>query len=185
METRRPIRGHDSPLAPEVFRALPRAPVHGVLDNLRSAFNVGSIFRTADAGRIAVVHLCGYTAAPPHGKLERTALGTAESVPSRRHACASDAVDALRAEGATIVSIEVVPESVPYDAVAYPRPLALVVGNEALGVSAAALARSDIVVRIPMHGYKNSVNVGVAFGIVLFEVLRQWRAAGWSLPDAP
>lgn len=183
METRFRIRSHDSPFAPEVFRALPRAPVHAVLDNLRSAFNVGAVFRTGDAGRIAGVHLCGYTAAPPHGKLERTALGTVESVPWHRHACAGDAIGVLRAEGVAIVSIEVTETSRLFDETAYPRPLALVVGNEALGVSDAALERSDFAVRIPMHGYKNSVNVAVAFGIVLFEVLRRWRTEGWSLPE--
>jgi tRNA G18 (ribose-2'-O)-methylase SpoU len=183
METRFPVKGHDSPLPPEIFRRLPRAPVHVILDNLRSAFNVGAVFRTADAGRIAAVHLCGITPAPPNLKLEKTALGTIDAVPFRRHACASDAVAALRSEGVAIAAIEVAEGSVLYNEVTYPPSLALIVGNEALGVSSAALEASDFVVRIPMSGYKNSVNVAVAFGIVLFEVMRQWRAAGWSLPD--
>jgi tRNA G18 (ribose-2'-O)-methylase SpoU len=183
METRHRIRSFDSPLPAPVFRALPRAPIHVVCDNLRSAFNVGAVFRTADAARIAAVHLCGITAAPPNAKLARTALGTTEAVPWTRHASPCDAIEALRAEGTAIVSIENASGSRPFTAARYPRPLALIVGNEALGVSAAALAASDTVVGIPMLGFKNSVNVAVAFGIVLFEVLRQWGAEGWSIAD--
>jgi 23S rRNA (guanosine2251-2'-O)-methyltransferase len=182
METRFPPRSHDSPLPPESFRALARVPIHAVLDNLRSAFNVGAVFRTADAGRIAGVDLCGYTASPPNQKLLKTALGTTGAVPWRRFACASDAIGSLRAAGAAIVAIETAPGSVRFDEAAYPRPLALVIGNEALGVSEAAIQRSDFVVHIPMRGFKNSVNVAVAFGIVLFEVLRRWESEGWSLP---
>ena len=173
IETFFDVRTRDSELPPEEFARLPRRPVHIVLDNLRSAFNVGSIFRLADAARAAEVITCGYTAHPPHHKLEQTSLGTTESVPWRRFDDTASAIADLRSKGVHIVAVETTSNAVPFHRFPYDFPLALVFGNEALGVSEAALRICDSVVEIPVFGYKNSMNVATAVGIVLYDILGQ------------
>ncbi len=149
-----------------------RHPVHVVLDNLRSAFNVGSIFRTSDAGAVAHIHLCGMSAHPPHKKLEKTALGAFDYVPWTYYERTRDCLAALKAQAVPIVAIEVTPEAVELGAFDWPSPVALVFGNEVDGINERRLAQCDAVVKIPMHGHKNSINVATAFGIVLYDVLR-------------
>ena len=176
VETAYEVRSRDSALAPEEFARLPRRPVHIVLDNLRSAFNVGSIFRLADAARAAEVITCGYTAHPPHHKLEQTSLGTDRSVPSRHYNETAEAVRALKAEGVQVLGVETAEGAVPYHRFDYRLPVALVLGNEALGLSPALLAECDGVIEIPVAGFKNSVNVAAACGIVLFDLLHRSAA---------
>jgi 23S rRNA (guanosine2251-2'-O)-methyltransferase len=176
IETFFEVRTGDSEIPPEEFARLPRRPIHIVLDNLRSAFNVGSIFRLADAARVAEVIPCGYTAFPPHHKLEQTSLGTTDSVPWRRFDDTADALADLKHRGVRLVAVETVRGASLYHRFDYHFPVALMLGNEALGVSAAALQTCDAVVEIPVFGYKNSVNVATAAGIVLYDALRQ---AGW------
>lgn len=154
--------------------AIERRPVHVVLDNLRSAFNVGSIFRTADAGAVAHVHLCGMTAAPPNLKLAKTALGAFDYVPWTYHERTEDALEHLAQQGVPVVALEVAPDAANVFAFDWPRPVALVFGNEVTGVGETVLARADRLAAIPMGGYKNSINVATAFGVVLYEVLRRW-----------
>lgn len=149
-----------------------------MLDNLRSAFNVGSIFRLADAARAAEVIPCGYTAYPPHHKLEQTSLGTTDSVPWRRFDDTVSALTDLKRSGVQIVAVETARGAAAYDRFDYHFPVALVLGNEALGVSETALKASDALVEVPVFGYKNSINVATAAGIVLYGVLRHgdWLA---------
>ena len=173
IETFFEVKTRDSELPPEEFAKLPRRPIHIVLDNLRSAFNVGSIFRLADAARAAEVIPCGYTAYPPHHKLEQTSLGTTDSVPWRRFDDTPSALADLKARGTQIVGVETARGASSYHRFKYDFPVALVLGNEALGVSEAALMMCDAVVEIPVFGYKNSVNVATAASIVLYELLRQ------------
>ena len=173
IETLFEVKTRDSELAPEEFARLPRRPIHIVLDNLRSAFNVGSVFRLADAARAAEVIPCGYTAYPPHHKLEQTSLGTTDSVPWRRFDDTVSALADLKAKGVQLVAVETMRGAPQYHRFEYNFPVALVLGNEALGVSAAALKTCDAVVEIPVFGYKNSVNVATAAGIVLYELLCQ------------
>jgi tRNA G18 (ribose-2'-O)-methylase SpoU len=173
METYFEVKTRDSELPPEEFAKLPRRPIHIVLDNMRSAFNVGSIFRLADAARAAEVIPCGYTAYPPHHKLEQTSLGTTDSVPWRRFDDVTSALTDLKDKGIRLVAVETARHAVPYHQFNYRFPVALVLGNEALGVSASALETCDAVVEIPVYGYKNSINVATAAGIVLYGVLRQ------------
>lgn len=149
-------------------------PLTGVLDNLRSAFNVGAIFRTAEAARLSGLHLCGITPYPPHRELDRTALGTALHVPWEHHVETGAALDRLRAAGQTIWAVELDPRAESLRTLEAPPGLALVFGHETLGVSPAVLERADRVVALPLHGRKNSLNVATTFGIVIFEVLRQW-----------
>lgn len=176
IETFYEVRTHDSTLDASEFARLPRLPVHVVLDNLRSAFNVGSVFRLADAVRAAEVVCCGYTAHPPHHKLEQTALGTTHSVPWRQHPDTVAALRDLRAAGCRLVAVETAAGAVPYHRFEPSFPLAVVFGNEALGVSRPALEACDSVVELPVSGFKNSVNVASAAAVVLYELARR---AGW------
>ena len=182
IETFFEVKTRDSELPPEEFAKLPRRPIHIVLDNLRSAFNVGSIFRLADAARAAEVIPCGYTAYPPHHKLEQTSLGTTDSVPWRRFDETTSALADLKAKGIQIVGVETAKGASPYHRFEHSFPVALVLGNEALGVSEAALRMCDALVEIPVFGYKNSINVATAAGIVLYEVLLQ---GGWLDEEEP
>ena len=154
--------------------AIQRNPVHVVLDNLRSAYNVGSIFRTSDAGAVEHIHLCGMSAHPPHRKIEKTALGAFEYVPWTYYERTSDALEALHGQGITVVGVEVAPAAIPHTSFVWPSPVAIVFGNEVTGIPDKILARCDVAVCIPMQGYKNSINVATAFGIVLYEIIRQW-----------
>ena len=169
------VRGRDSRLSPEDLIKIERHPIHVVLDNLRSAFNVGSIFRTADAALVERLHLCGITAYPPHQKLDKTAMGALDYVPWEHHPDTRDAVLSLKDRGMPIVCLETADISKRFWEIEYPRPVCLVLGNEALGISRDVLHLADHLVHIPMLGFKNSINVATAFGVVVFEVVRQYR----------
>lgn len=173
IETFYEIRSRDSSLPPEEFARLPRLPVSVVLDNLRSAFNVGAVFRLCDAVRAAELITCGYTCHPPHHKLEQTSLGTDRSVPWRRSADTPSALSALKAAGKSIVGIETVTGAERYDRFDWPSPVAIVLGNEALGLAPEVLRHCDAVVEIPVAGYKNSLNVATAAAIILYEIARR------------
>ena len=161
-------------------RELPVGPVHPiavVLDHLRSAHNVGNIFRLADLCRIAHVHTCGYTPAPPHPKLVKTARGCDTLVPSTHHATCRDALLALRQQGYTCVAVETVPAAPELWDAAWPSPVAFVFGNEALGISADALPLCELTIRLPVYGHKNSLNVGNCAAVVLYEAVHRLRQA--------
>ena len=164
---------------------LARNPLHVVLDNLRSAFNVGSIFRTADAGAVAHIHLCGMTPYPPNKKLEKTALGALDYVPWTHHADARAAIVQLHAADVPCVAVEAVPGAAAHTAFPWPRPAAMVFGNEVTGIAPEVLDLCDATVQIPMRGYKNTINVATAFGVAMYEVLRQWEAATIHAPSSP
>ncbi len=174
-ETSFEVRTFDAEMPLDEYACLPKHPLYLVLDNLRSAFNVGSIFRTADAGRLRGIYTCGYTAHPPHPKLDKTALGTLSYIETHHFATTLQAIEHLRAHEVPVWALETTSQSRCYTKLEYPRPLALIVGNEALGVSCDALERCDELVEIPMYGYKNSLNVAAASAVLVFEVLRQWQ----------
>ncbi|MCX5771171.1 MAG: TrmH family RNA methyltransferase [Candidatus Hydrogenedentes bacterium] len=153
-----------------------RNPLHAVIDNFRSAYNVGSVFRTADAGAIQHIHLCGMSAHQPHRKIEKTSLGAFEYVPWTYYERTSDALDWLRAQNVPIVAIEVVDGAIGHTQFAWPKPVAVVFGNEVTGINEKTLAKCDATVCIRMCGFKNSINVATAYGIVQYEILRQWGA---------
>ncbi len=173
IETFYEVRSRDSSLPPQEFARLPRHPIHIVLDNLRSAFNVGAIFRLADTVRAQEVITCGYTAHPPHHKLQQTALGTTDSVPWRWFQDTTEAVHNLKSQGVQVVALETVNGAIPYYEFPYHFPVAIVLGNEALGVSQDALKLCNGIVDIPVFGYKNSLNVATAAAVVLYECIRR------------
>jgi len=143
-----------------------------VLDNIRSAYNVGSFFRTADAAGGAMLHLCGITPYPPNPKLDKTALGALESVSWMRYATVTDAVSTLRLVGIPVFAVELTDTSVDYRSIPYPTPSAFVFGHELHGVNDFALNVADAIVHIPMQGKKSSLNVATVAGIIVFEALR-------------
>jgi len=154
-----------------------RFPIVAVLDNLRSAYNVGSIFRTAECAYISEVVLCGITACPPHKEVEKTALGATKMIPWRYFSDTLEAIRALKAEGWHIASLEITDASIPIQAVD-PKlfPLALIVGNEVTGVDERVLAESEAILEVPQYGEKESLNVAVAFGVAVFFLVERWRA---------
>lgn len=141
-----------------------------VLDHLRSAHNTGNIYRLAEAVGAAEIIACGYTPSPPHPKLEKTAMGADKLVPCRQVADLREAVRLLRAEGyRQILAAE--PGGALAWEMSYEFPLALVFGNEALGVDPAALPLLDGVVSLPMAGEKASINVSNAAAAVIYAVI--------------
>jgi len=174
------LEPHYAAVSTETLPSLPRNPIHVVVDNIRSAFNVGSIFRTCDACAAAHIHLCGMAAHPPHKKLEKTALGAFEYVPWTYYERTKDCFAALRKQNIPIAAIEVAEGASGLHGFDWPKPVAVVLGNEVNGIHARNLARCDYIVRIPMHGYKNSINVATAAGIVLYDILAKWGSHGGS-----
>jgi 23S rRNA (guanosine2251-2'-O)-methyltransferase len=175
METNLEVRSFDAAIPPGEYRKLPRNGLYIVLDNLRSAFNTGAIFRTCDALRVSGLYLCGCTACPPHVKLEKTALGTIEYVPWRRFESALDAVRSLRSRKIPVWAAETTSRSKPFHSMEYPSPLGLVFGNEALGVSREVLDECDEIVEIPLYGFKNSLNVATSVGIMGFKAVEYMK----------
>lgn len=163
-------------LTPEEALASARHPVIGVLENVRSLYNVGSCFRTADAMLLERLVLTGYTPAPPRSEIAKTALGATETVPWEHEPDAIAAIRRLRDEGVAVYALEITEGSTPIDAVPALRfPATLVVGNEIAGVSQAVLEHCDGALEIPMYGVKHSLNVAVAFGIGVWELVRAYR----------
>lgn len=156
------------------FRQSEKNPVIVVLDNIRSMHNVGSVFRTADAFLLQGIYLCGYTPRPPHRDIHKTALGATETVEWQYFPTTAEAVQSLRDAGYSIWAVEQVQNSVPLHLFEQnqERPLAVVFGNEVSGVEADVLAMCDGSLEIPQLGMKHSLNISVAAGIVLWELVR-------------
>ena len=178
------MRNHDTHVTPAEYKRLPKHPLYLILDNLRSAFNVGSIFRTADTVRLAGIATCGYTAHPPHVKLAKTALGTLDYISTEHFDSALEALQSFQDQDIPVWALETTSHSRTYTSVTYPRPVAIVLGNEALGVSREVLEKCDERIEIPMYGYKNSLNVASACAVVAFEILRQWHCSNGKIPEA-
>ena len=173
----RKLRHEEIPRAdPAEIGSLPRHPVMAVLENIRSIHNVGSMFRTSDAAAIEKVFLTGFTGTPEHRGIHKSALGAQETVPWEQVPDVHALCSKLRSAGATIASLEIT-DTPTYasDLTLANFPLCLVVGNELGGVSEEALELSDIALEIPQYGSKQSLNVSVAFGIAVFDIVRRYR----------
>lgn len=163
-------------------RAKTEIRIVGVLHNIRSLHNVGSMFRTADAGGVSHLYLTGYTPTPidqfgrRRKEITKTALGGEMSVPWSAHEDLSSLLAMLRKEGYQIVMCECGhPKGLPYDQVSYTNNVALVMGNEVDGLSENFLTMADAVAEIPLYGTKESLNVSVAFGVALYGVRRKLK----------
>jgi tRNA G18 (ribose-2'-O)-methylase SpoU len=159
----------------ETYRHSAKLPVEVVLDNLRSAHNVGSFFRTADAFCIQRLHLCGYTPCPGHRSLEKVALGATDSVGWEAHASVVDCLHRLRDRQYGLWGVEQTNRSVSLERFDWPghAPLALLFGNEVDGLSEEALPWLDGALEVPQGGTKHSLNVSVCGGAVLWEAYRR------------
>ena len=174
-------------IAPEQYAALPGSGIVLVLDNIRSAHNVGSAFRTADAFKADRIVLCGICATPPSAEIHKSALGAEEAVPWEYCADTLEAVERLRGEGYTVVSIEQTVRSVALDRF-IPEPgrrYALVFGHEVEGVRQDVVDASDFSLEIPQRGTKHSLNVSVSVGVVLWHFTCKAADFPLSLPETP
>lgn len=161
-------------LSVEAYRAAPKLPLRLLLDNIRSRYNVGSLLRSADAFRVEKVYLSGYTPAPPHPEIHRSALGAEESVDWEACPDPLPLVEELRRTGWKVISLEHTTQSISlWEMEWLPPPWLLILGNELTGVQDALLAQSDMIVEIPQFGTKHSLNVAVAGGIILHEAVRR------------
>lgn len=152
-----------------------KLPLTVVLDNIRSALNVGSVFRTCDGLAISKLILVGIAARPPHKEINKTAIGATKSVEWIYHETIETALQELSLTH-EIVGVEQTDDSVALQEYKIPeRPLALVFGHEIEGVSDAALPYLDTAIEVPQFGTKHSLNVGVCAGIVLWEIAKQYR----------
>ena len=157
------------------YEGIDRMPVCAVLDCVRSLYNVGSFFRTGDAAGLGHLYLTGYTGCPPHPGLSKTALGAEDHLPWEHHQEALPLLETLRQQGYELVAVETSPRAVDlYDW--QPRfPTCVVFGSEVDGISPEIARTCDVHVRVPMLGAKQSLNVSVAGGVVVFELLRKYR----------
>jgi 23S rRNA (guanosine2251-2'-O)-methyltransferase len=153
--------------------AKPRHPITLIVDNVRSLYNVGSIFRSCDAALVEKLYLCGFTPHPPRKEIEKTALGAVDSVPWEYAWDIGEVIAHVRSRGLRVAALEHTTHSTSCFALTPADfPLAVIVGNEITGLSPAAIAACDSAIEIPMFGVKQSLNVAVATGILLFECVR-------------
>ena len=158
----------------EAFKEADKVPVVVVLENIRSAYNVGSVFRTADAFLLQAIYICGYTARPPHKEIKKTALGSEEVVSWQHFASAAEAIERLKAEGYKVFAVEQAQGSIALQEFNRQRAdkTALIFGNEVTGVEQSTIHLCDGCIEIPQAGTKHSLNIATAAGIVLWEMVR-------------
>ena len=172
----------------EEFREAKKMPLIVVLDDVRSMYNIGSVFRTCDAFRVEAIYLCGITACPPHQEIHKTALGAEDSVSWRYFKTAQEAVEQLHQDGFFVWSVEQcegsvkapTPLQLPRGGAQESSPrgglegVAVIFGNEVKGVHQEVIDMSDGCLEIPQFGTKHSMNVSVTAGIVIWEFARQF-----------
>jgi len=148
--------------------------IYIVLDNIRSAFNVGSIFRSADgAGSVEKIYLCGITADIDNPKLEKTALGALDVVKSEHYDTTSEAIEELKNRNIPIYAVELTKDSKNFQKIKYPNKLAIILGHEKKGIEIDILEKCDEIIMVPMRGFKKSLNVANCASIVLYEITRE------------
>ncbi|MBR3014135.1 MAG: RNA methyltransferase [Bacteroidaceae bacterium] len=166
-------------ISTEEFKEAKKLPLIVVLDNVRSQYNVGSVFRTSDAFRVEAIYLCGISAIPPHQEIHKTALGAEDTVDWKYFKDTTVAINELKTAGYFIYSIEqvegsVMLENLQLDAT---KKYAVVLGNEVKGVQQEVVNLSDGCIEIPQYGTKHSLNVSTTAGIVIWDFFKQMKAA--------
>ncbi|MDB9944444.1 RNA methyltransferase [bacterium] len=158
------------------MRSQKRMKTYVVLENIRSAHNVGSVFRTADGAGADKVFLTGYTPSPKdrfgriQKEIKKTSLGASESVSWEQVEDIQQLLKRLKSESVEIIAVEQTDKAIPHQDFIQKKDTAYIFGNEVDGVSEATLAEADVVLEIPMHGTKESLNVSVSVGVVLFSI---------------
>lgn len=157
---------------PEITKNLNKNPIYIICDNVIDTYNIGSIFRLADAVAAEKVFLCGVSETPPNTRIKKASINTTEWVAWEYFEKTEEAITNLRSQvpNIKIVAVEQSPKSVQFDQVKYALPLALMVGNETTGTPQGVLDLCDQIVEIPMWGVNKSLNVMVSLGIVLFNL---------------
>lgn len=158
----------------EEFKRAEKTPVIIVLENIRSAYNVGSVFRTADAFLTEAIYIIGYSAKPPHKEIKKTALGAEETVDWKYFKTTTEAIEYLRAAGYNIYAAEQAEGSYKLNAIGFEpeEKIAVIFGNEVTGVEQSTIALCDGCLEIPQLGMKHSLNIATAAGVVLWELVR-------------
>jgi 23S rRNA (guanosine2251-2'-O)-methyltransferase len=158
----------------ENFKTLKKTPIVVVLDNVRSALNVGSCFRTSDAFRIEKIYLCGITAVPPNKEIRKSALGATDSVDWEYQESTKDVVLDLKKKGYLTIAIEQANESIMLNDFSETNsPIAVVFGNEVNGVDQSVIDVCDNCIEIPQIGTKHSLNISVSVGVVLWDLFKK------------
>ena len=155
------------------LEGMPRNPIIMVCENIRSLYNVGSIFRTLDGIRAQKLYLCGYTGYPPRKEIDKVSLGAVDSVPWEYEKDTLKVIEQLKSDGVTVIALEHTDTSVDFQEFDYCFPLAVVLGNEYEGMTDEVVAACDCAVEIPMYGIKQSLNVATACGIIGYELMRR------------
>ena len=170
----KPIELRNTAPTEEQLSQIKKNPIYIILDNVLDTYNIGAIFRLADAVSAEKVILTAGSETPPHTRIKKASINTTEWVKWEYEKTAIEAVEKLRKEvpGIQIVSVELDKRSVPFNSTEYKFPIALVVGHETDGVSEEVLKASDLIVELPMYGVNVSLNVMVSLGIVLYEVVK-------------
>lgn len=163
------------PATEDMLLALPKHQISIILDNVLDTYNVGAIFRLADAVSAECVYLCGETLTPPNSRIKKASINTWQWVQWEYAATAVDAINRTREKNpdVTVVAVEQDNRSQLLSQTTFTLPIALVVGHETHGVSQSARDAADLIVELPMWGINVSLNVMVSCGIVLYEVMRQ------------
>lgn len=158
----------------EEFKQSDKVPIIVVLENIRSAYNVGSVFRTSDAFLVEAIYIIGYSAKPPHKEIKKTALGAEETVAWQHFATTAEAISVLREQGYKVYAIEQVADSYKLNAIGFElnEKMALIFGNEVSGVEQSTINVCDGCIEIPQAGMKHSLNIATAAGVVLWELVR-------------
>lgn len=159
-------------LTVDEFHEAAKLPLTVVLDDVRSAHNVGSIFRTCDAFRVERIILCGITSTPPSAEIHKTALGAEDSVAWEYYPTAMEAVDMLHHKGYNVIAVEQCEGSVLLQSLTnkHDKRCAIILGNEVKGVHQEVIDLCDGCIEIPQYGTKHSLNISVAAGIVIWEI---------------
>ncbi len=161
-------------LTTDEFKQVDKISVIAVLENIRSAYNVGSVFRTADAFLLEAIYITGYTCTPPHKEIKKTALGAEDTVTWKHFADASDAISELKDSGYKVFAVEqIVNSSMLHETIfASNEKIAVLFGNEVSGVEVDTIRQCDGCIEIPQMGTKHSLNIATAAGVVLWEIVR-------------
>lgn len=160
---------------PKEIASVTRQPIIFVLDNVKDTFNVGALFRLADAVAAEKVYLCEQTPAPPHHRIHKAAVGTEQWVPWEYRPDTPELIRSLRAQNKTIIAVEQHPRSISYAELRALLPAVLIIGHETRGVSSEVLELADIIVELPMLGVTRSLTVAAAAAVVAYKLLEPSR----------
>ncbi len=162
-----------TPPTPETFKTIKRNPIYLVLDNVLDTYNIGSLFRLADAIAAEKMYICGQVEYPPNSRIHKAAVGTEEWVPWEYNSSTTGIIRTLKEGGVQIIAVEQDPHSIPYSLLPAKLtfPCAIVIGNETTGISKEVLDMADIIIELPMFGVNKSLNVWGTAAVAAYKVI--------------